>query len=103
VIASFCNHFSDRRTAARFLANGRRLYPELSECFRLDRIACPVLVIWGRQDRMVHAKGADRLTDAVQGVKVELLDECGHCPQVEMPDRFAELLLAFDPSVARAA
>jgi pimeloyl-ACP methyl ester carboxylesterase len=103
VIAAFCSHFRDRHAAARFLATGRRLYPELGDCFRLERVGCPVLVIWGRQDRMVHARGAELLAEAIRGVEVELLDECGHCPQVEMPERFAELLLAFDPSVARAA
>ena len=103
VVSSFASHFRDRPTAARFLATGRRLYPELADCFRLDRVACPVLVVWGKQDRMVHAKGADLLVDAVPGVRVELLEGCGHCPQLEMPDRFAELLLAFEPNVARAA
>ena len=103
VISSFVSHFRDRATAARFLATGRRLYPELTDCLRLDRITCPVLVIWGKQDRMVHARGADMLVDALPGVRVELLEDCGHCPQVEMPERFAELLLDFDPSLARAA
>jgi pimeloyl-ACP methyl ester carboxylesterase len=103
VVSSFASHFRNRATAARFLATGRRLYPELTECFRLEEVRCPVLVIWGRQDRMVHARGADMLVEAVPGVRVEILEDCGHCPQLEMPERFAELLLDFEPSVARAA
>jgi pimeloyl-ACP methyl ester carboxylesterase len=43
------------------------------------------------------------LVEAVPGVRVEILEDCGHCPQLEMPERFAELLLDFEPSVARAA
>ena len=103
VVASFARHFRDRPTAARFLATGRRLYPELAGCFRLDRVMCPVLVIWGREDRMVHARGADILVDAIPGVQVAILEDCGHCPQLEMPHRFAELLLGFDPGLAQAA
>jgi pimeloyl-ACP methyl ester carboxylesterase len=102
-IRAFCEHFSDKATVARFLTAGRRLYPELNDCFELERIQCPVLVVWGRQDRMVHARGARQLTAAVPHARVALLDGVGHCPQLEAPDRFAELLLGFDPVVARAA
>ena len=56
-----------------------------------------MLVVWGKQDRMVMSKGAQRVLDAVPGARLELLDECGHCPQVECPDRLAELLLDFPP------
>lgn len=102
-VAAFTAHFSDLATAGRFLATGRRLYSELANPFRLERISCPVLVVWGRQDRMVHARGAQRVLEAVPGARVELIDECGHCPQIEAPERFAELLLGFEPGVARAA
>lgn len=97
VIRSFTNHFADPRDVARYLATGRSLLPELKDPFALERIRCPVLVVWGKQDRMVMSKGAQRVLDAVPGTRLELLDECGHCPQVECPDRFAELLLDFPP------
>ncbi len=97
VIRSFTSHFADPRDVARYLATGRSLLPELKDPFRLDRITCQVLVVWGERDRMVLAKGAQRVLDAVPGARLELLDNCGHCPQVECPDRFAELLLDFPP------
>ncbi len=97
VIRSFTSHFADPRDVARYLATGRSLLPELKDPFRLERIACQVLVVWGEHDRMVLAKGAQRVLDAVPGARLELLDDCGHCPQVECPDRFAELLLDFPP------
>ena len=100
-INAFTSHFSDQRVVASYLATGRALMPELKKPFRLERIACPVLVVWGEKDAMVYSKGAQRVIDAVPGATVELLDECVHCPQVECPDRFAELLLDF-PSSALA-
>lgn len=103
VVASFCSHFHDRATVARFLTTGRRLYPELRDAFHLERIRCPVLVVWGRQDRMVYPSGAQRVLAAVPGARLELIDGCGHCPQLEAPDRFAGLLLGFGESAARAA
>jgi len=100
-IRSFTSHFVDPRDVARYLSTGRSLLPELKDPFRLDRIGCPVLVVWGDRDRMVMSKGAQRVLDAVPGARLELLDECGHCPQVECPDRFYELLVDF-PSLPLA-
>jgi len=96
-IDSFTSHFAEQRTIARYLATGRSLLPELKDPFRLERIACPVLVVWGEKDAMVYPKGAQRVLDAVPGAQLELLKECGHCPQVEYPDRFSEILLEFPP------
>ena len=96
-IRSFTSHFADPRDVARYLATGRSLMPELKNPFNLDRIRCPVLVVWGERDRMVLSKGAQRVLDAVPGARLELLTECGHCPQVECPDRFTDLLLEFPP------
>jgi pimeloyl-ACP methyl ester carboxylesterase len=96
-IRAFTSHFADPRDVARFLSTGRSLLPELDNPFRLERIACPVLIVWGEQDRMVLSKGAQRVIDAVPGARLELLDDCGHCPQVECPDRFTDLLLEFPP------
>ena len=103
-IASFTSHFADPRDVSRYLATGRTMMPELRDPFRLERIECPVLVVWGEHDRMVMSKGAQRVVDALPDTRVELLSECGHCPQVECPERFTELLLDFPPApVARAA
>ena len=96
-VDSFTSHFAEQHTIARYLATGRSLLPELKDPFQLERIACPVLVVWGEKDAMVYPKGAQRVLDVVPGAQLELLKECGHCPQVECPDRFSELLLEFPP------
>jgi pimeloyl-ACP methyl ester carboxylesterase len=97
VIDAFTSHFADQRTVAGYLTSGRSLLPELKDPFRLERVKCPVLVVWGEKDAMVYSKGAQRVLDAVPGARLELIDRCGHCPQVECPDRFSELLLDFPP------
>jgi pimeloyl-ACP methyl ester carboxylesterase len=30
---------------------------------------------------------------------IEIIPDCGHCPQVEMPERMAELILGFPDSL----
>jgi pimeloyl-ACP methyl ester carboxylesterase len=51
---------------------------------------------------MVPVRGAQRFLDAVPGSRLELLDTCGHCPQIEDPERFTELVLQFGADVADA-
>jgi pimeloyl-ACP methyl ester carboxylesterase len=103
-VASFTRHVSSRRDVIRVLATGRRLRAELDEgCFRLGRIGCPVLVVWGDADKMVYASGADRVLREVPGARLEVIPNCGHCPQVECPDRLAALLDDFPPAPGGAA
>jgi pimeloyl-ACP methyl ester carboxylesterase len=103
ITRGFASHFRDRATAARILGAGRQMLPELRDPFDLDRIGCPVLLIWGEQDVMVFQTGAERVLNAVAGARLELIQGCGHCPQVEAPDRLIDLLLDFPAPVARAA
>lgn len=103
IASTFASHFTDRATTRRLMATGRRLIGELRDPFRLDAIDCPVLLVWGRQDVMVFQTGADRVLDGVHDSRLVTIEECGHCPQLETPDRLGELLLDFPASLARAA
>jgi len=94
-ISTFAGHLSSRATASRVLASGRRLVPELRDPFRLDRISCPVLLVWGDKDVMVFQTGAEAVLEAAPEARLELIEDCGHCPQLERPERIVELLLEF--------
>jgi len=59
--------------------------------------------VWGRQDVMVFQTGAQRVLDVVEDSELVTIERCGHCPQLEAPDRLLELLLDFPPSLAQAA
>ena len=62
---------------------------------RLASITNPVLVIWGRQDRVIPAAHADVAAKGLPNVRVQLFDNCGHLPMLEHPDAFNALLLDF--------
>lgn len=98
VVGAFTTHFGSRRDVIRLLATGRRVLPELKAPYNLASVRCPVLVVWGERDRMVSHSGAERIVAALPNTKVELLPRCGHCPQIEEPDRLAEVLADFPPS-----
>lgn len=104
VVASFTGHHRDRRAVARCLETGRRLLPELALPFDLAKIEAPVLLVWGERDRMVPHRGSRHALEELGGrggFAYELIEGCGHCPQVEEPDRFVELLLDFAARPAR--
>lgn len=103
VVRAFARHHPDRAALARMLASGRRMLPELHDPFDFAAIRCAVLLIWGDRDRLVFHRGAERLLAAVPGSRLELLERCGHSPQLERPERVVELLLADEASLARAA
>lgn len=96
VVGAFTSHIRTREDLARMLATGSRLLPEIREPFRLERITCPVLVVWGERDRMVASSGAERIVSALPEARIELLPRCGHCPQIEATERLAELLAGFE-------
>jgi pimeloyl-ACP methyl ester carboxylesterase len=103
IAATFASHFTDRVVTGRMMATARRVIPELRDPFRLERISCPVLLVWGRQDLMVFQTGAERVMETVALSRLETIENCGHCPQLEAPEEFAELLLEFPESLAQAA
>ena len=103
VVRAFTDHHSTKDRVVRMLDNGRRLLPELAEPFRLERIGCPVLLVWGDRDRMVSHRGAERLTAALPDTEVRLLEGIGHCPQIEAAGTVAELLVEFAGAASRRA
>jgi pimeloyl-ACP methyl ester carboxylesterase len=98
-VSSFTRHIASRRDVVRILGTGHRLRAELTDgCFRLDRIGCPVLVVWGDADKMVYSSGAERVLREVPGSRLTVIPACGHCPQVERPNELARLLDGFPAS-----
>ena len=51
----------------------------------LHRIACPTLVLCGREDRITPLETHEELVVAIKGAKVEIVDECGHLSALEQP------------------
>jgi pimeloyl-ACP methyl ester carboxylesterase len=70
--------------------------PELASApFDLAAVACPVLLVWGTRDRMVPHSGARVVLGALPATRVELIEGCGHSPQLEATGALLELLLEF--------
>ncbi|NTV21215.1 MAG: alpha/beta fold hydrolase [Chlorobium limicola] len=59
----------------------------------LSDIACPVLVLNGREDRLTTAQTAEYIAKAIPGAELELIQDAGHLSNMEQPDRFNRALL----------
>ena len=61
----------------------------------LRRVACPVLVLRGQEDRLAPEAMADAVTRLRPDVPCRVLEGCGHCPHDEDPKRFNGTVLAW--------
>lgn len=61
---------------------------------RLAKVKAPTLIIWGMTDQVLPFTAAVALRDHLTGVKpsMVLLDDVGHYPPIEVPERFAAIV-----------
>ena len=69
--------------------------PDRGLARRLHRITAPTLVIWGAQDGLVPAVYAEEFGKRIAGARVEVLEGCGHVPQVEKQAETLALVRGF--------
>lgn len=65
----------------------------------LPRLEIPILLCWGKQDRMVPVQLAPGFVSLNTRIKYVEFDRAGHCLQDECPDRFNPILLEWLESV----
>jgi len=59
---------------------------------QLARLTMCVSLIWGRKDGIVPLEVVDSLLRLVPRAQVFFIEQCGHVPQLEKPEQFAEQL-----------
>ncbi len=52
----------------------------------LPSIACPTLVLCGRQDKLTPLHNSEEMAQAIPGAKLVVVEECGHMSTLERPD-----------------
>jgi pimeloyl-ACP methyl ester carboxylesterase len=62
---------------------------------RLADIRCPVLVVWGEEDRLVPVKDAYEFGRLIPDARVVVWPETGHVAMLERPDAFNALVDEF--------
>lgn len=62
---------------------------------RLPRLQPPTLFVWGDRDWLVPSSFERHAVDAVPDASSIVLEDCGHVPQFEHPERTAQLVRDF--------
>jgi len=61
----------------------------------ITRIQAPVLIIWGKEDRVINYQNGEVFEAAIPDARLELMDGIGHAPMVEAPAKSADLFREF--------
>ncbi len=69
----------------------------------LHRLKMPVQVVWGANDRILPPAHAQAWAEQLPHARVELIDACGHLPQLEQPARLNDCLAQFIAQARSAA
>jgi pimeloyl-ACP methyl ester carboxylesterase len=81
------------RAGVGFFGQRKKLVMELQR--NLRAITVPVLITWGRQDRIIPLRHAETGRKLLVRSQVHVFEECGHMPQFEHADVFNKLVLDF--------
>jgi pimeloyl-ACP methyl ester carboxylesterase len=77
-----------------------RLYnPDLHKW--LHRIGVPTLILWGDDDKVIPPQYGPAFAELIPGARLEIIDKCGHLPQIERADAFVAKITAFITEAAR--
>jgi pimeloyl-ACP methyl ester carboxylesterase len=67
--------------------------PKLPE--RLHRVQCPVLLVWGADDRLVPPAYGEAYRRHLPQAELKLIPDCGHMPMFEREAAFVETVASF--------
>ena len=62
---------------------------------KLTNISSPTLIIWGTNDPIIPITFADVFVSSIKNCQFYEMDECGHTPYVQEPEKFASYVLKF--------
>jgi pimeloyl-ACP methyl ester carboxylesterase len=62
---------------------------------RLPEIACPTLIVWGEDDRLISARDARVFAELIPDSRVVMYADTGHLSMLERPEAFNALLEEF--------
>jgi pimeloyl-ACP methyl ester carboxylesterase len=71
----------------------KKVVTDFSECIK--RISAPILVIWGRQDRINPVCDAEAAVERMGDVRLYIIDQADHFPQIDKPGEFNATVLDF--------
>lgn len=69
---------------------------------KYENVSVPALIIAGAEDRLREPGYAQQVAARIRGSEVHVYERCGHCPNIEMSERFNAHVIDFLKRVHRA-
>jgi pimeloyl-ACP methyl ester carboxylesterase len=96
-IEEFRRNYQSRSARVAFFAAARNIYldephGEAGFYARLAELEPPALFIWGAEDWLIPAGFSRHVERALPRARQMILDDCGHVPQVELPEQTNRLI-----------
>lgn len=67
----------------------------LDEITALGEMNVPILIFWGREETSISLSIGQELHKLLKGSQFEVLDQAGHCSNMDQPERFNKITLDF--------
>jgi pimeloyl-ACP methyl ester carboxylesterase len=104
----FLRVFRSPRGRVAFFSAARQVYleparGELGFWDRLPAMGVPALFVWGEKDWLVPARFEHHVATALPSARSVVLEDCGHVPQYEFPERTNGLIREFIGARSKAA
>lgn len=104
----FLRTYRSRSARIAFYAAARQIYlesPDGPKGFwsRLEGLEPPALFIWGSEDPLVPARFSRHVATTLPDAPQVVLSDCGHVPQIELPERTHQLIREFLASAGDSA
>lgn len=92
---------NDRNKAIRIIATAKSaVRHNLAD--KLHQIKAPTLLIWGAQDPVTPLFVGEKFHELIEHSQLEIIENCGHAPMMELPEKFNGVLEQFLRSVVEA-
>jgi pimeloyl-ACP methyl ester carboxylesterase len=96
----FCRTYRSRSARIAFYAAARNIYLDAPHgehglWTRLAKLERPAMFVWGDSDTLVPPAFARHVERVLPDARQVILEECGHVPQVELPERTNALVRDF--------
>jgi pimeloyl-ACP methyl ester carboxylesterase/putative sterol carrier protein len=96
-VEEFRSAYRSRAGRVAFFRAARNIYldephGEAGFYARLAELEPPALFIWGAEDWLIPAGFARHVEDALPRARQVILEDCGHVPQVELPEQTNRLI-----------
>ncbi len=85
---------NDRNKAIRVVATAKSaVRHNLGD--KLHQVTAPTLLVWGKQDQITPSFVGEKFHELIENSQLILIDECGHAPMMEHPEKFNQYLDSF--------